>query len=242
MSDSIPHVVFAGGGYVTINAVHKLRRHIRAGRVRCTVIDKNNFHTFHGLVGEMVAAKIQPSQIISPARRLFAPAAFHNALIESIDTDKKMVSTRRALDGRRYDLSYDFLVVSIGTIDNLSRYPGISEHAFKLKDYWACFQLRNQIIRMLELAEIEDDPEERQRRRGATAGRRRLKAGSRLKHSSPRPRRRARPAEVRPRLGRRGRGRGRETAWRVVLESARGGRCATVGVGAAGTRTRAYQL
>lgn len=128
-----------------------------------TVVDHNNFHTFHGLIAEMLVGKLQPGQIISPLRRLLKPADFHNAGINKIDIEKKQVVTSRLLDGREYILDYDFLVLALGSTDDLSRYPGIAHHTFRLKSYIDCFRVRSHILNMLELAEIETDPEEKKR-------------------------------------------------------------------------------
>ena len=73
------------------------------------------------------------------------------------------VTTSRTLDGRQYVLHYDHLVLALGSADDLSRYPGMAEHALKLKTWADCFQVRNHLLAMLELAEIEDDPVERRR-------------------------------------------------------------------------------
>lgn len=158
-----PHVVCLGGGYVATYLAKALRRSIKKGRLRLTVVDRNNFHTFHGLVAEMLVGKLQPGQILSSARRLFLPGDFHNAEIESIDTERREVLTSRRLDGREYTLKYDHLVVGFGSVDNLSRYPGIAEHAFTLKVFSDCVRVRNHIRNMLEMAELETDPEERKR-------------------------------------------------------------------------------
>jgi NADH dehydrogenase len=156
-------IVCLGGGWSAIYFVAALKSAIRRGQVQVTVVSRDNFHTFHGFIGEMLVGRIQPFQIINPARRIFPGARFHNAEVEAIDVDKQTVTTSRKLDGRQYVLPYDYLYVSLGSIDDLSRYPGIAEHAHKLKTYWDCFKVRNHILAMLEMAEIEDDPAERRR-------------------------------------------------------------------------------
>lgn len=156
-------VVCLGGGYVAIFLARALRKAVRRGEIDLTVVSRDNHHTFHGCVAEMLTGRIQPGQIVSPARRIFRPAKFHNAEITDIDLDAQTVTTSRALDGREYTVPYDHLVVALGSVDDLSRYAGIAEHAFKLKTYAGCFQVRNHLLTMLELAEIEPDPEERRR-------------------------------------------------------------------------------
>lgn len=156
-------VVCLGGGWTTLYLVRRLRRAIRKGRVQVTVVSRDNYHTFHGFIGEVLAGRIQPEQIISPARRIFAPARFHNAEIESVDPERKVVTTSRLMDGRPYELEYDQLVVAVGSVDDLERYPGVAEHALRVKSYWEVFKARSRLLAALEMAEIEPDPEERRR-------------------------------------------------------------------------------
>jgi NADH dehydrogenase len=156
-------VVCLGGGYAAVPLAHGLRKAIRVGRIDLTIVSRDNFHAFHGFVHEMLCGKVQPGQIISPARRIFLPAKFHNAEIESIDLTGRTVTTGRLLDGRQHLLPFDHLVLALGSVDDLSRYAGIAEHALKLKTYWDCFRARSHILSMLEMAEIEEDPVERVR-------------------------------------------------------------------------------
>jgi NADH dehydrogenase len=162
-SASVPRVVCLGSGWSSLYCVRALRRAIRRGEVEVTVVGRDNFHTFHGFIAEMLTGRIQPGQIISAARRLFPPARFHNAEVERIDLERRVVVTSRHIDGREYELPFDHLMVGLGSVDDLSRFPGIAEHALKLKTYWDCFKVRNHILSMLELAEIEPDPAERRR-------------------------------------------------------------------------------
>lgn len=159
----ITKVVCLGGGYLAIRLAKTLRSAIRRGDLQLTIIDRNNFHVFHGLVAEMVSGKLAPTSIISPSRQIFAPAQFYNAEIERVDWDNHQVTVSRATDGRQFIIPYDHIVLDIGTEDNLSIYPGLAENAFRLRNYSDAFNLRNHLPQMFELAEIENDPEERRR-------------------------------------------------------------------------------
>jgi NADH dehydrogenase len=155
--------VCLGGGWTAIYLARALERAVRNGLIDLTVVGRDNFHTLHGFIAEMLTGRIAPGQIASAARRMFPHAHFHNAEVEEIDVANKRIVTSRHLDGRQYVLTYDHLVVALGSIDDLSRFPGVAEHALKLKTYWDSFKVRNHILAMLELAEIETDPEERRR-------------------------------------------------------------------------------
>jgi NADH dehydrogenase len=159
----VPHVVVLGGGYVAINICRALQRPLRSGRVRVTVISRTNFHAFHGFIGEMVTGRISASHILSPARRLFAPAQVHVGEIQTIDPVAKLIVVEREVDGSRLRVGYDQLVVCLGTQERIDVYPGLAEHSFRLKQYADDFRLRNHIIQMLDAAEVEPDPVERKR-------------------------------------------------------------------------------
>ncbi len=164
-SDSVgvPHVVVLGGGYVAISVCRELRRSIERGRVRVTVVSRDNFHAFHGFIGEMITGRIGVSHILSPARRIFAPAHVHVGEVEKVAVDAGRIVIGRPIDGSRVELRFDQLVVCLGSQERLDVYPGLAEHDFRLKHYADDFRLRNHIIEMFELAEIETDPVERQR-------------------------------------------------------------------------------
>ena len=147
---SRPRVLVLGGGYVAVTLTRGLRRAIERGEVDVTVVSRDNFHVFHGFVGEMVTGRVAPGNILSPVRRIFPPATVHVAEIESIDLDRRLVTTSRHLDGARFELPYDELVLALGTVQNTEAYPGLAEHAFKLKTYEDVLRLRNHIISMFE--------------------------------------------------------------------------------------------
>lgn len=158
-----PHIVILGGGFVAAQLARALRRPISRGELTATVISRENYVCMHGLVAEMVTGRIAPGNVLNPARRVFAPLDIHVGEIESIDLDERRIFTSRHLDGARFELTYDQAVFGLGSADNLDAYPGLGEHAFRIKHFADTFRLRNHLIEMLELADIERDPEERAR-------------------------------------------------------------------------------
>jgi NADH:quinone reductase (non-electrogenic) len=158
-----PHVVVLGGGYVTLYVCRALRRAVRSGRVRLTVMSEENFLAFHGFIGEMLTGRISPSHLLSPARRIFRPAALHLGQIERVDLERRSITVTRRDDGRRSEIDYDQLVIACGTRDNLEAYPGLAEHAFRLKAFRDDLRLRNHILTMFEQAGAEPLEDERRR-------------------------------------------------------------------------------
>ena len=161
--EGAPRVVVLGGGYVAINVCKALRREVAERRIDLTVVSGENYQVFHGFVGEMITGRLSPSHILSPVRRLFAPAHVHVGEIQRIDLAGKRAVVARQLDGHRTEVTWDHVVLCLGTADRTDAYPGLAEHAFKLREYRECFALKNHILAMFEQADIEDDPEERRR-------------------------------------------------------------------------------
>lgn len=152
-----------GGGFAGIFLYKKLAREIRRGKVRLTIIDRNNFNCFHGLVPELLTGKIQPGNILNPLRTIYRRAQFRNGEIEKIDLEKREVLFTRGLDGKEFRVNYDHLVLDVGSVENLKLFPGMAEHTFRLKAFPDILQTRHHLITMLELADIERDPVEVER-------------------------------------------------------------------------------
>ncbi len=159
----VPHVLALGSGYVTIHVYRALAGWIRRKRVRMTVIDRNNFHCFHGLVPEMLAGKLQPGTVLSASRRLLPGARFCNGEIMHVDLEGRQVVYSRSLDGKEFTVGYDHLVVDVGSTADLDHFPGSAEHSLHLKAFQDILHTKYHLITMLELADVETDPVELER-------------------------------------------------------------------------------
>lgn len=159
----VPHVVALGGGFGSIFLYKQLAKMVRRQELRLTVIDRNNFNCFHGLVPEMLVGKLSPGSVLNPLRTIFRGAQFRNGTIEKIDLDKKEVLFSRGLDGKEFHIRFDHLFLNLGSTENLSLFPGLAQHTLRLKIFPDILLTRHHLISMLELADIEEDPVELER-------------------------------------------------------------------------------
>lgn len=162
-NSSVPHIVALGGGFGSMFFYKKIAGMARRKEIRLTVIDKNNYNCFHGMVPEVIAGKISPTGLLNPLRSVFRHAQFRNGTVERIDVDKKEVVYSRGLDGKEFTITFDHLFLNVGSVENFSLFPGIREHTLRLKQYTDILQTRHHLITMLELADIEEDPVEVER-------------------------------------------------------------------------------
>ena len=144
-------------------SARRCARRVANREIDLTVVSGDNFQTFHGFVGEMITGRLSPSHILSPVRRMFAPARVRVGEIEKIDLAGRRAVVARQLDGHRTEITWDHVVISLGTDDRTDAYPGLEEHAFKLRQYRDCFALKNHILAMFEQAEFETEEAERRR-------------------------------------------------------------------------------
>lgn len=156
-------VVCLGSGWVSFYLSKAIRPAVRRGEVDLTVIGRENFHTFHGFIPEMLVGRIQPTQILAPSRRLVQPGRFVNAHIQAIDLERREITVQRLLDTRTYTVPYDHLVLGLGSRDATERGRGLAEHAFRLRSAYDALACRNHLISVLEMAELEEDEIERRR-------------------------------------------------------------------------------
>ncbi len=149
-----PLVVVVGGGFAGLTLVRALARQ----PVRVLLVDRHNYHLFTPLLYQVASALLNPSEIAQPIRKLvrgLRNCSFRVAEVQDIDLDKRMVRTDRG------DITYDFLVVAAGSVNNYFGNPTIEEHSLSLKDLPDAIGLRNWILRRFEASVWERNPERR---------------------------------------------------------------------------------
>ena len=101
--------------------------------------------------------------MIAPIRRMAPRASLYTRDIKSIDPVARHVTLSPGIRPTTLTLSYDHLVIAMGTRLDHSKIPGMHEHASPFKYLGDALYLRNQLVRMLEEAEAEGDLENRRR-------------------------------------------------------------------------------
>ena len=163
MADA-PHVLILGGGFVAYRTVRRLRRAITRGEVRATVVTRDNALAVHGLIGEMVTGRIRAehgAQSRTPRLRTGEPPRCRDRVDRRRGEDESSRAATSTARASSWNTTARWSCVGSG--ENLEVYPGLAEHAFRLKSFHDCIRLKNHIVEMLELADIETDPEERRR-------------------------------------------------------------------------------
>ena len=156
-----PRVVILGGGYGGVYTALALQKPARHRQINLSLISRENFFLFQPMLAEVVSGSIEPPHILNPIRRLCRFTDFYQAEIEEIDLVTRRVAIRYpGAPNRRY-IPYDHLVIAVGSSTDLSMLPGLAAHAFPFKTMGDALLLRDHLIGVLEMAEVEDDPGEK---------------------------------------------------------------------------------
>lgn len=138
---NIPHVVILGGGFGGLSAANELRHSLSSSQVKITVIDKkdwfmigfaklwiiNGTRTFENSIGSLNEL---PKKEIN----------FIQDEISTIDLKNKNITTTAS-----QNISYDYLIISMGAILAPQKIPGLTENGFNLYDHNQLLEIRDKL-------------------------------------------------------------------------------------------------
>ena len=144
-------MVIVGAGFGGLACARKLD----GQPIDVTLLDQHNYHLFTPLLYQVATGLLNPSDIAYPLRTVFRKSSnvrFRQARVESVDLKTRVVCLST---GDR--LSYDFLVLATGSVDNYFGNQAVAEVSISLKDLPDATRLRNHVLVCLERAEAASD-------------------------------------------------------------------------------------
>ena len=128
-----------GAGYAGLATATKMKP---TPDLEVLLVERNLYHTFETRLHEAAAHNTRVTLPIEPLLR-GTGVNFEQASVDSIDVDAREVTLK---DGRV--LTYDTLVVGLGSVTNFYRIPGLSDHATELKDVSDADEIFNYVNRI----------------------------------------------------------------------------------------------
>jgi len=127
---NIPHVVILGGGFGGLAAATELRNSLSALEIKISVIDKKDwFMVGFAKLWIITGTRTFENSIGSLNELSKKEINFIKDEILTIDLQNKNVKTKLQ------NVSYDYLIISMGTILAPQKIPGLTEHGFNLYDH-----------------------------------------------------------------------------------------------------------
>ena len=158
-------VLILGGGHAGVRCARELIKHRRSSdEIDITLVSRENVEVWHGLMPQIVSGVLQAQHVLIPLREILPGVTIYAQEIESIDPVNRRATLSLDGEGDGVVLEGDYLVIALGSVTDLSRFPGLTEHALQTKTIGDFIHLRNHLIDMLEAASVTSDAAERQRR------------------------------------------------------------------------------
>ena len=151
-----PRIVIVGAGFGGLSAAAALAH----APAEVVVIDRANHHLFQPLLYQVATAGLAPTQIASPIRHVLGAQENTRVLmgeVVGVDTARKEV----LLADR--GVAYDYLVIATGATHSYFGRDDWAGVAPGLKSLDDALDMRRRILLAFEQAELEADPEERER-------------------------------------------------------------------------------
>ncbi|HXG74405.1 MAG TPA: NAD(P)/FAD-dependent oxidoreductase [Candidatus Nitrosotenuis sp.] len=152
-------ILVLGGGFAGVECTRKLESYFKHNPdIEIVLVSEDNFLLFTPMLPQVASGMIETRHIIIPIRTICKKAVFYENKVKNIDPYGKRVTFYGTREKRGISLSYDYLVVALGSQTNFFGNQQIEAHAYTMKTLNDAVVLRNRVIDMLEQAENETDP------------------------------------------------------------------------------------
>jgi NADH:quinone reductase (non-electrogenic) len=136
-----------GGGFGGAHVARLL------GSAGATIVSPESSMLYTPLLPEVAAGAIEPRHVFVPLRMMCPDAELLRGRAVALDEAARTVTV--ATDVGDLALSYDRLVIALGSTARMLPIPGLAEHAIAFKNLADAIHLRNHVIRKLDLAETD---------------------------------------------------------------------------------------
>jgi NADH dehydrogenase FAD-containing subunit len=171
-------ILILGGGFAGVEVLRRLQDKFQNNvGVDITMVSKDNYFLFTPMLHEVASGMIETRHIVTPIRAFCNRAKFYVAIVSSIDLKNRQViiespttittssdttmSEEHAdpllvseVKKERAQLSYDYLVIALGSETKFFGMADIEKHAFTIKSWNDAITIRNHVIHKLEQAEL----------------------------------------------------------------------------------------
>ncbi len=136
-------IIIVGAGFAGLKLAQKLNN----TEYDVLLIDKHNYHQFQPLMYQVATARLEPTSVSFPLRKVFQKSKnvkIRITEVQSVDTQKKILSTTIG------EFSYDYLVIAFGCTSNYFGNANVEKYSYPMKSIPEAIQLRNHILQNFE--------------------------------------------------------------------------------------------
>ena len=152
------NILILGGGFAGTTLLRKIQDiYQNDEQIDINLVSDDNFFLFTPMLPEVASGMLHASDVSTPIRTFCKHAQFYHAKVSSVDFEKKQVIIKRIFDAKEMTLEYDYLILSLGSIDNFFGNKNMERYSFTIKTLEDALAIRNHVISMLESADNESN-------------------------------------------------------------------------------------
>lgn len=158
----VPRILILGGGYVGFYTAMQLRRRLGRREVAIVVVDPRSYMTYQPFLPEAAAGSLEPRHVVAPHRRELRGCTILSGRVTGLDHGKRRAEITPT-EGDAYMVSYDHVVVGLGSVARTLPIPGLEENGIGFKQIEEAIALRNQVLNKMDIAASTWESEARRR-------------------------------------------------------------------------------
>jgi NADH dehydrogenase len=154
-----PRVVVVGGGFAGFHAARSLSKRL-GDDAEIVLISSTDYFLYLPLLPEVAAGVLEPRRVAVALSASLPKVRVILGEVDHVDVDARRVGWKDP-DGDRGSITYDRLLLTVGSVNKLLPIPGVAEHAHGFRTLAEAMYLRDHITRQIEIASNTEDPAER---------------------------------------------------------------------------------
>ncbi len=159
-------VAIIGGGFAGVYCAREfLRQSRRLGldpaETNVGVIASENHMVFQPMLPEVAGGSLAPQHVVNPIRMICRGAEVLKGEVTAIDLTRRMLTLSGGKSTPHVTVGFEELLIAPGAGVDLSRIPGMGEHAYLMRTVGDAMKLRAAIISRMEEANLVNDPKRR---------------------------------------------------------------------------------
>lgn len=141
----MPRILIVGGGYAGFYTALKLQKWLRPGEAEVVVVDPLPYMTYQPFLPEVAAGQIEPRHAVVSLRRHLDETRIITAKVTGIDHAARTATITPEV-GDAWQLEYDHIVVTAGSVSRTFPIPGVADEAIGMKAIEEAVAVRDRLI------------------------------------------------------------------------------------------------
>ncbi|MBC2606610.1 FAD-dependent oxidoreductase [Pelagicoccus albus] len=163
--ETVYDIAILGGGFAGVYAARELAKRMKkAGKpISIALIAEENHMVFQPMLPEVAGATLSPRHVVNPIRNLCPDSHVYKAEATKLNFEEKSLTLSVGDFVGSSKIRFKQLALCVGAKIDLSRIPGMQEHALLMQNVGDAMRLRAHFISRFEEANMATDPEIKKR-------------------------------------------------------------------------------